>query len=125
MLAFDAATGRQHVLYSDGEDERLLLHQESVQWHELQPERRCYTVGLPEGASCLQGAAIPERHLLQGAALLVGTIACFPCTPLAPACTAQCSREAPVRQLCGQAPACSTQNRTMPACCRGDRALDA
>lgn len=49
VLAFDAATGRQHVLYSDGEDERLLLHQESVQWHELQPERRCYTVGLPEG----------------------------------------------------------------------------
>ena len=54
MLAFDAETGRQHILYSDGEDERLLLHQESVQWHELQTERRCYTVGLPEGVSAPQ-----------------------------------------------------------------------
>ena len=63
MLAFNAETGRQHVLYSDGEDERLMLHQESVQWHELQPERRCYTVGLPEGGCCLQGAAVSKRQI--------------------------------------------------------------
>ena len=69
VLAFDAETGRQHVLYSDGEDERLLLHQESVQWHKLQLERQCYTVGLPEGVSCLRGAAVLACHMWQDAAL--------------------------------------------------------